>query len=169
MINKLFCSVLLGAVLLANVVLPAQAQEVPAEVNTGRTVSIEYTLKLDDGRTVDTNVGNDPLVYEEGKQQILPALEKSLQGLGIDTRKAVTLSPEQGYGVVNPQAFQPVPIDLVPADARKVGTRLIVQGPEQRQLPARVHEVNETEVILDFNHPLAGETLHFDVLILDVK
>ena len=170
MINKLFCSVILGAVLLTSVALPAQAQSASAlTIDNGRTVSIEYTLKLDDGRTVDTNVGGQPLVYEQGKQQILPALEQSLQGLGVDARKAITLPPEQGYGVVNPQAIQPVPIDAVPADARQVGTQLLVQGPGERQLPARVREVNEKEVVLDFNHPLAGETLHFDIRILEVK
>jgi FKBP-type peptidyl-prolyl cis-trans isomerase 2 len=161
---------MLGAVLLTTSALPVRAEQASTvKIDKGKTVSIEYTLKLDDGRTVDTNVGGKPLVYEQGKQQILPALEQSLQGLAVKTRKAVTLSPEQGYGVVNPQAFQPVPIDLVPEDARKVGVQLVVQGPQQQQFPARVHEVKEKEVILDLNHPLAGQTLHFDVLILDVK
>ena len=170
MVNKLFCSVMLGAVLLTAPALPVLAEQSPSvTIDKGRTVSIEYTLKLDDGSTVDTNVGGDPLVYEQGKEQILPALEASLQGLAADARKAVTLSPEQGYGVVNPNAFQPVPIDKIPADARKVGVQLVVQGPQQQPFPARVHEVKDKEVVLDFNHPLAGETLHFDILILDVK
>ena len=170
MVNNLFCSILLGALLLTTGAFPVLAEQTPTvTIDKGRTVAIEYTLKLDDGRTIDSNVGGDPLVFEQGKQQILPALEQSLQGLAADARKAVTLSPEQGYGTVNPQAFQPVPIDLVPADARQVGTQLVVQGPQEQSFPARVHEIKDEEIVLDLNHPLAGETLHFDVLILDVK
>ena len=74
-------------------------------VEEGRTVSIEYTLVLEDGTTADSNVGKDPLVYRQGGSQILPALEQALLGLEVDDTKEVTLPPEKGYGVVDPDAF----------------------------------------------------------------
>jgi FKBP-type peptidyl-prolyl cis-trans isomerase len=67
-------------------------------VKDGSTVSIEYTLKLDDGSTADTNVGGEPLVYVQGEQQILPALEDKLAGMKADESRTVVLSPEEGYG-----------------------------------------------------------------------
>jgi FKBP-type peptidyl-prolyl cis-trans isomerase SlyD len=138
-------------------------------ITDGRKVGIEYTLKLDDGTTVDTNVGGKPLVFEQGGGEILPALEHSLQGMQVNDTKQVTLSPEQGYGTVKSEAYRAVATDLVPAEAREVGTPLMLQAPDGQQIPVRVHEVKPTEVVLDFNHPLAGETLNFDVRVLSVE
>lgn len=138
-------------------------------ITDGRKVGIEYTLKLDDGTTVDTNVGGQPLVYEQGGGEILPALEDSLLGLQVDDTKHVTLPPEQGYGPLKSEAYRSVAADLVPAEAREVGTPLMLQAPDGQQMPVRVHEVKPTEVVLDFNHPLAGETLNFDVRVLSVE
>ena len=170
MITKLLYSILLVALLLTTSPLPVRADQPPTPiVDNGKTVSIEYTLTLDDGQTVDTNVGGKPFVYEQGKAQILPALEQALQGLAVDARKSVTLSPEEGYGVVDRKAFQPVPLEQLPTDARKVGEQLVIQGPDQQTFPARVHQIQDNIAVLDLNHPLAGQTLHFDIRILNVK
>jgi FKBP-type peptidyl-prolyl cis-trans isomerase 2 len=138
-------------------------------VEDGKTISIEYTLKLDDGTTVDTNVGGDPLEFEQGASQILPALESALAGLAVDDTKQVTLSPEDGYGAVDPGAFRTVELDAVPEDAREVGTLLIAQDQDGNRRAVRVHEVSEESIVVDMNHPLAGQTLNFDVRILGVK
>lgn len=141
----------------------------PAVVERGRTVSIEYTLKLDDGSTADSNVGEDPLVFQQGQHQILPALEVQLEGLEADQRKQVTLSAEDGYGPVNPDAFQRVPRERIPEEAHQVGAQLVAQSSSGAQQIVRVHEVDDDEVVLDMNHPLAGETLHFDIKILSIE
>jgi FKBP-type peptidyl-prolyl cis-trans isomerase SlyD len=83
--------------------------------------------------------------------------------------KQVTVAPEQAYGEVNPQAIQEVPIDQIPPDARKVGVQLQGKDGQGRMVTPKVTEVKEQVVVLDFNHPLAGKTLYFDVKILDVK
>ena len=70
-------------------------------IEQGRTVSIEYTLKLDDGTVADTNVGGEPLVYTQGSGQILPALEKNLEGMAADDTRSVQLTAADGYGEVN--------------------------------------------------------------------
>jgi FKBP-type peptidyl-prolyl cis-trans isomerase 2 len=112
-------------------VSPGRAEE---EGNTlmvedGKQISIEYTLKLDDGTTADSNVGGEPLIFQQGAHQILPALETELSGMKVDDSKQVVLSPEQGYGTVDPDAFRTVETDAVPAEAREAGAVLIAQDP----------------------------------------
>jgi FKBP-type peptidyl-prolyl cis-trans isomerase 2 len=148
---------------------PVRAEEEkPIVIKDGVSVSIEYTLKLDDGSVVDTNVGQQPLAYQQGESQILPALEGELAGLGVGDEKKVTLSPEQGYGPVDPEAYQEVPLEVIPEDAREVGTQLVSTDGAGNRRVVRVHEVREQEVVLNLNHPLAGETLHFDIRVIGV-
>ncbi|MGB6641766.1 MAG: FKBP-type peptidyl-prolyl cis-trans isomerase [Thermoanaerobaculia bacterium] len=138
-------------------------------IETGKSVSIEYTLKLDDGTAVDSNVGEDPLTYTQGSSEILPALEEALLGHGVDDTKEVKLTAEEGYGPVNPEAYQEVELGMVPEDARTVGITLAATGPDGQQQPIRVHEVREETIILDFNHPLAGQALNFDIKVLAIE
>ncbi len=146
----------------------SQEKEAPV-VEDGRTVSIEYTLSLEDGTTADSNVGGEPLVYEQGKQQILPALEEALEGMHVDDTKQVTLTPEEGYGKVNPEAFQEVEAENIPEDAREPGTMLVARDSSGNERPVRVHSVEDETVVLDLNHPLAGKILNFDVKVLAIE
>ena len=146
----------------------AQGEET-AVIESGSTVAIEYTLKIDDGTTVDSNVGGTPLTFTQGTGEILPSLEEALLGAKAGDTKEVQLTAEQGYGPVNPEAFQEVDMDKLPEDARTAGTMLMAAGPDGQQHPVRVHEVKEDTLILDFNHPLAGQALSFDIKILSVE
>ena len=147
---------------------PAAAEDAAKKIAEGSQVAIEYSLKIDDGTVVDENVGRDPLSFEQGKGQILPALEAELAGLEAGDEKHVTLPPEKGYGPVNPEAYHTVPAEKIPEEARKVGAMLMAQGANGQQRPMRVHEVKDDEIVMDLNHPLAGETLHFDIKIVSV-
>ncbi len=138
-------------------------------VANGNRVSIEYTLTLPDKTQVDTNVGMEPLTYTQGGQEILPGLQKALLGLKEGETKRVTLSPEEGYGPVESNALQEVNKDLIPEEALKVGTPLVARDTSGRARRLRVQEIKEETVVLDFNHPLAGETLIFDVKVLKIK
>jgi FKBP-type peptidyl-prolyl cis-trans isomerase 2 len=144
-------------------------EETKMVVAEGRTIGIEYTLKLDDGSVADTSEGRDPLVYEQGQGQILPALESALEGLEVGGTKEVVLEAEDAYGPVREELFRTVPTESVPEDARKAGTPLMTEDPEGNRVPLRVHEVKGEEIVLDFNHPLAGETLHFDVEVVSIE
>lgn len=137
-------------------------------IEDGRTVSIEYTLKLEDGTTVDGNVGEEPLTYTQGNGEILPALEAALAGHDVGDTREVQLTAEQGYGPVDPEAYQEVEIGLVPEDARAVGTLLLATSPDGQEQGIRVHEVRDETIVLDFNHPLAGQALNFDIKILGI-
>ena len=137
-------------------------------VSNGKQVSLEYTMKLDDQSVVDTNVGQEPLKVTQGKHQVIPGLEKALEGMAPGEKKQVTVTPTDAYGSVDPKAFQEVDKNMVPADARKVGAQLEGTTTDGRKVFPRISEVKHETIVLDFNHPLAGKTLHFDVKILDV-
>ncbi|UCE84706.1 MAG: FKBP-type peptidyl-prolyl cis-trans isomerase [Deltaproteobacteria bacterium] len=147
----------------------AGEKEKPIVVEDGKQVSIEYTLTLADGSTADSNVGGEPLQYEQGSGRILPALEAQLAGLKVNESKHVELSADEGYGPVNPEAFQEVEAVQIPEEARSVGAVLLASSDSGQQRPVRVHEVREDKVVLDLNHPLAGESLIFDVKILAIE
>jgi FKBP-type peptidyl-prolyl cis-trans isomerase SlyD len=140
-------------------------EEVPM-IEAGKTVGFEYTLSLDDGSVVQSNKGAEPLTYVHGESQILPALEQQLEGLGIDDQKAVKLAAEDAYGDVKEEAFQEVPAEQIPENARQVGAQLSAQGYNGA---IRVHEVKDETVVLDFNHPLAGENLTFDIRVVSIE
>ena len=161
-----------AAALVALPCLGARAEEASsdaAKVATGKKISIEYTLQLDDGTQADSNVGEPPLVYEQGASQILPALEQALAGLAVNDTKHVTISPNDGYGDVDPKNVKQVALEEIPEAARKVDAVLIGVDAEGRQVPVRVQKVEAEKVTLDLNHPLAGRTLNFDVKILKIE
>ena len=135
----------------------------------GSTVSIEYTLRLIDGRTVDSNVGGKPLTYTQGAHEILPALEEALLGHEAGDTAEVELTAEQAHGPINPAAFKVVPLDELPEGLRAVGATLVAIDPDGGRQPIRVHEVREQSAVLDFNHPLAGHALTFGVKVLAVE
>lgn len=134
----------------------------------GKKVSLEYTVFLADGTQVDTNVGEDPLVFVLGEHQVFPALEQELLGLKIGDTKKIVLKPEQAYGPVLPEAYREVDAAAVPENYRFAGAVLGIQDPEGGVYPIRVHSVNDDKVVLDFNHPLAGQALQFDVKVMEV-
>ena len=152
--------------------LGARAEEAAsgaATVASGKKVSIEYTLKLDDGTQADSNVGEPPLVYQQGANQILPALEQALTGLGVNETKHVTISPKDGYGEIDPKNVKVVDLAEIPEAARKVDAVLIGVDAKGHQVPVRVQKVEAEKVTLDLNHPLAGRTLTFDVKVVKIE
>ena len=163
------CSVLLLATSYSLVLAEAQEGTLPMSISDGKTISMEYTLTLEDKKVLDTNVGGQPLNFTQGSHQIIPGLETALEGMKVGESKQVTVAPEQGYGPINPQAVEEVPIDKIPEEARKVGAQLQGKDGQGRMVHPRVTEVKEQVVVLDFNHPLAGKKLFFDVKILDIQ
>ncbi len=154
--------------LLALVVLvtpPVMAKEDSAMVEDGKQVSFTYTLTIED-EIIESNTGREPLVYIQGSDQILTALEAELEGMTAGDQKTVDLDAANGYGEVNDEAFQEIPLEQLPEEARVVGAMLQAQGFPG---PLRVSEIKEDVALLDFNHPLAGKDLSFDITIVAVE
>jgi FKBP-type peptidyl-prolyl cis-trans isomerase SlyD len=163
------CSVFLLATSYSLVLAEAQEGISPKTISDGKTISMEYTLTLEDKKVLNTNVGGDPLNFTQGSHQIIPGLETALEGMKVGESKQVTVAPEQGYGAINPKAIQEVPLENIPDNARKVGAQLQGKDAQGRMVQARVSDVKEQVVMLDYNHPLAGKTLLFDVKILNIQ
>src|SRR5689334_24707095 len=167
---RAFFAVSIVAMLIFSCDAFAQTAAKPAlAIQAGSMVAFDYTLTDESGNVIDTSKGKEPMHYVHGKGQIIPGLEKELDGMSVGSEKKVTVKPEDAYGQVNPQAFQEVPKDKLPPEALKVGTVLSARGPEGQSVPVRVHEIKENTVVMDFNHPLAGKTLFFDVKVTEVK
>ena len=138
-------------------------------VKDGMVVSMDYTLKGTDGKVIDTNKGREPLKYVHGQKMMIPGLEKELTGMKVGDEKNVTVKPEDAYGPINKNAFQEVPREKLPANSLKVGAVLAAKSPEGQVVPMRVHEIKDSSVVMDMNHPMAGKTLVFNVKIVDIQ
>jgi FKBP-type peptidyl-prolyl cis-trans isomerase 2 len=138
-------------------------------VKDGTVVSLEYTLSGEDGKAIESNKGKAPIKFTQGSHQIVPGLEKGVAGMKVGEEKRVKVTPEEGYGAVDPKGFQEFPKEKMPSEGLKVGSVLMAKGPQGQQIPVRVHEIKEKTVVLDLNHPMAGKTLVFDVKVLDVQ
>jgi FKBP-type peptidyl-prolyl cis-trans isomerase SlyD len=135
----------------------------------GKVVSIHYTLRDDDGDVVDSSSGGEPLEYLHGAGNIVPGLEAAMAGKQVGESFQVTVAPADGYGEVvgDPRA---VPRSAFPADAElEPGSQFFVRGPDGDPLPVWVVGVDGDEVLLDANHPLAGENLHFEIEVVGVR
>lgn len=144
----------------------AANEETSNTIKPGKVVALSYTVSLPDGEVVHSNVNGPPIRYRQGDGKLLPALEAALEGLAAGDRKSVTLGPADVYGPVDAAAFLEVPIDQIPEESRHVGAFFVARGYRRS---ARVAEIKENSVILDFNHPLAGKTLTYHVSILSVE
>ena len=140
------------------------------KVGKHTVVGIEYALHLGDGQVVDSAGAGEPLRYLHGTGQIVPGLEKALEGKEPGTSAKVVIEPEDGYGTRDEQAVRVVPREAFPPDAPlQAGAEFVVVDDQQNQIPLRIEKIENGTVTVDFNHPLAGKTLHFDVKIIDVR
>jgi FKBP-type peptidyl-prolyl cis-trans isomerase SlyD len=132
-------------------------------------VELDYRLHLGDGEVIDQSSPGDPLSYLHGHGQIVPGLEKELAGMTIGDQKKVVVPPAGGYGDVDPEAIEEVPLTMFPPGVKPtVGMRFTASGP-QGDVPVLVTEVKSESAVVDCNHPLAGKTLHFDVTVRAVR
>jgi len=131
-------------------------------------VAIEYTLTVD-GKVADTSKGRAPLEYTQGAGQIIIGLERALEGKKEGEEISVDIPAKDAYGEINKDAFRRVPKTAIQnIEQMKVGD-LVGASANGHTFRAQIAEITDTEVVLDFNHPLAGKTLHFDVKVVSVK
>jgi len=134
-----------------------------------KVVSIHYTLKNAEGSVLDSSSGSDPLAYLHGAGNIIPGLESALEGKEAGEKLAVTVEPGQGYGDRDERLVQDVPRAAF-KDVQELapGMQFQAQGPQGTRLVV-VTQVAEETVTVDANHPLAGQTLHFEVEVAEVR
>ena len=147
-------------------------EEEPTVVTDGLVVSMDYTLRADDeeGEVLDTSVGQQPLQFMQGGGHIISGLERAIYGMAVGDEKDVVVEPADGYGEFDPEAFAEVPLNVFPeAMPVEPGVGLTVRDDSGHTYDAHVVEVREDSAVLDFNHPLAGQTLYFNVKIAGLR
>lgn len=148
--------------------ISSMAFAAPAVIANGSKVKLNYTLTVD-GQIVDQTPAERPLEYVQGNNALLPALEQQLEGLKAGEQLQAVIPPDQGFGEMDPEAVIEVPKSNLPEGEIEVGTVLAAESPEGAVLRGSVKEVRDESVLLDFNHPLAGKELHFDINVLEVS
>lgn len=135
--------------------------------NAGDTVRVNYRGTLSDGTEFDSSEGRDPLEFTLGEGQVIPGFEDAVADLEIGQSKTVTIPADEAYGARVDDAVQTFPADAFAMEP-EVGWQVQLEAPDGQQVLATVAEVKDGEVVLDFNHPLAGEDLTFDIELVDV-
>jgi FKBP-type peptidyl-prolyl cis-trans isomerase SlyD len=139
------------------------------KISDDKVVQIDYTLKNDEGQILDSSEGREPLAYLHGAGNIIPGLESALEGKEEGDTLSVTIMPAEGYGERDEALVMAVDRSEFPDPQQvQVGARFNIQTDQGVHL-ATVTDVTEDQAKLDLNHPLAGETLHFDVEVVDIK
>ncbi len=142
----------------------------PMTVQDGMVVSLDYSLRLDAGDVIDSSSDGEPLEFLQGAGQIISGLEQALYGMAVGDEKQVTVAPVDGYGEMDPSGVQFFPASNFPEGMElEVGMALQAQDQSGHVYTVYVSEVQEDGVLLDFNHPLAGETLHFQARIAGLR
>lgn len=138
------------------------------KITENHVVSIHYTLTNNEGMVLDKS-DEQPLLYIQGLGQLIPGLEKEIEGKEKGNKFQVTVEPKDAYGERNDQMIQVVPkTEFEDSSAIEQGMQFQVEGP-QGPIVFTAIEIREEEIVLDANHPLAGETLNFDVEIADIR
>jgi FKBP-type peptidyl-prolyl cis-trans isomerase SlyD len=163
-VNALLTTAALGFYLIFFVHIPAEAS---IQIEEGKSVKLHYSLIVD-GKVVRNTEEEGPVRYIQGAGEILPALEDQLMGLEVGDTVKITLTPENAYGLINPNAILEVPRTHLPKGELWVGRVLDVTTDAGEQLNAVVKEIRENVVLVDFNHPLAGKELLFNIEVLEV-
>jgi FKBP-type peptidyl-prolyl cis-trans isomerase SlpA len=139
-------------------------------VGPGTKVTLHFALRLQDGEVIDSNFERDPATFVVGDGNLLPGFEKAIFGLTEGDTKTLTISPEQGFGQRNPNNMQEFPRSEFSSDIElREGLVLSFSDAQKTELPGVVSHFDENVVIVDFNHPLAGRDIVFDVAILKIE
>lgn len=134
-----------------------------------KVATIEYTLKGDDGEVIDASDGN-PLPYLHGHMNLVPGLEKELEGKAVGDKFSVVVPAAEGYGEHDEQFVQVVPREMLKGiDDLKVGMHFQAQGPEGQTHSVHISKIDGDDITVDGNHPLAGKALSFDIEVVDLR
>ena len=140
------------------------------QVTGNETVKLHYTGKLDDGQVFDSSLEREPLEVKLGEGRLIPGFEKGLMSMKVNEKKTITIPKEEAYGEVLKELFQKVPIENLPTEIKpEVGMGLVTQNPDGTERQLRVSDVKEDFIIVDANHPLAGQNLTFELEVLEIK
>ncbi len=139
------------------------------QVKTGDTVKVHYHGRLTDGTVFDSSEGREPLEFEVGSGMVIKGFDSGLMGMAIGDKKTVEIAVEEAYGPKDPEMVMEFPIDRFPPDVKpEIGMQLNMTNNQGQHIPVVIVDVKEDAVVLDANHPLAGEDLIFDLELVEI-
>ncbi|RYC52675.1 FKBP-type peptidyl-prolyl cis-trans isomerase [Flagellimonas olearia] len=140
-----------------------------SKVKENDTVKVHYTGKLTNGQIFDSSLQREPLEVALGQGQLIPGFEKGLIDMAVNEKKTITIAKEEAYGEVNESLFQKISKSQLPEDIKpEVGMGLVGSNADGQQQQFRVAKVEADDIILDGNHPLAGQDLVFDLEVVEI-
>lgn len=140
------------------------------QVKKGDTVKVHYHGKLTNGTTFDSSAGREPLEFEVGSGMVIPGFDDGVTGMSIGDKKTIHIPADQAYGQKEEHMIMEFPRDRFPEDmVPEVGMQLNMSNGSGQNFPVVITEVRETVVVLDANHPLAGEDLIFDLELVAIN
>lgn len=138
-------------------------------IGPDKEVTLHFALKLENGEVVDSTFDKKPATFKVGDGNLLPGFEQALYGLKAGDKRVLPIEPEQGFGQPNPQNVQIMSRSQFEGMDLSQGLLVIFNDAANTELPGIVKAFDETQVTIDFNHPLAGKALNFEVDILEVR
>ena len=139
------------------------------QVQSGDTVRVHYHGRLTDGTTFDSSEGRDPLEFEVGSGMVIAGFDNGVIGMIIGDKRTVNIAVEEAYGPKNPEMVIEFPRDQVPEGMPlEKGMRLNLNNSEGQVVPVVITDVLDETILLDANHPLAGEDLVFDIELVEI-
>lgn len=139
------------------------------QAKAGDLVKVHYTGKLTSGKEFDSSVGREPLEFTIGAGQMIKGFDAAMPGMQLGEKKTIEIAPEDAYGVKSDEAIIPFPKQNVPAEMKlEIGMTLTLSDQNGQPFPVIVAEIKEDVIILDANHFLAGETLVFDIELVEI-
>ena len=138
-------------------------------IENGSVVTLHYTGTLEDGTEFDSSRGREPLTFTVGEEMLISGFENGVMGHEKGDTFAVTVNAEDGYGEYSEELVFQVPLDQVPEHITPETGMVLELNGEEGDMEVTIIDVAEDHILLDANHSLAGETLKFDIEIVDVK
>ena len=139
------------------------------QVKSGDKVKVHYHGKLTSGVTFDSSAGREPLEFEVGSGMVIKGFDEGVTGMIVGEKKTINIPADEAYGPVNPDMLMDFPKERFPADLQlELGMQLMMSDPSGQQFPVKVNEIKEDVIVLDGNHPLAGEELIFDLELVEI-
>lgn len=140
------------------------------QVKNGDTVKVHYHGKLIDGTTFDSSEGREPLEFEVGSGSVITGFDNGVTGMQVGEKKTINIPVDEAYGQKQEDLYMEFPRDKFPPDVEpEVGMQLNMSNETGQNFPVVISEVNDETVLLDANHPLAGEDLTFDLELVEIK
>lgn len=140
------------------------------KVESGKFVTVNYKGTLESGEVFDSSESGQPMEVKVGSGQVIQGFENALMGMALNEEKSFTLEPDEAYGhrdenQLHTFSRQEVPPEMNP----QVGDVIGLQTPDGQQIPAKIAETDEEKVVVDLNHPLAGEKLNFEIQVVGIS